>query len=130
MQVCPALDTAPQAAASAAASRFASGPTRSASLPPHSAIMGVRFCAHASITLRAVRLDPVNAILSTPLRASASPVVPPPVISCSTGCSGTTSANELTSQPPTAGVSSLGLNSTALPAASAYTTEPIGVNTG
>ena len=53
-----------------------------------------------------------------------------PVISCSTGCSGTTSANELTSQPPTAGVSSLGLNTTALPAASAYTIEPIGVNTG
>ena len=32
-----------------------------------------------------------------------------------TGCSGTTSANELTSHPPTAGVSSLGLKTTALP---------------
>ena len=50
--------------------------------------------------------------------------------SCSTGRSGTTSANELTSQPPTAGVSSLGLNTTALPAASAYAIEPIGVKTG
>ena len=88
-------------------------------MPPHSAISGVRFCAHAAITLRAVAVDPVKAILSTPLRASASPVAPAPVTSCSTGCSGTTSPNELTSQPPTAGVSSLGLNSTALPAASA-----------
>src|SRR5215469_16066853 len=130
MHVCPALDTAPQAAASTAASRFASESTRSASLPPHSAIMGVRFCAQAAITLRAVAVDPVKAILSTPLRASASPVVPAPVMSCSTGCSGTTSLNELTSQPPTAGVSSLGLNSTALPAASAYAIEPTGVNTG
>src|SRR6266704_1785651 len=111
MQVCPALDTAPHAAASAAASR----PTRSASLPPHSAIIGVRFCAHVAITLRAVGLDPVNAILLTGLSASASPVVPAPVISCSTGFSGTISANELTSQPPTAGVNSLGLNTTALP---------------
>src|SRR6516225_8362831 len=112
MHVCPALDSAPHAAASAAASRFAS-------LPTHSAISGVRFRAHAAITLRAVGLDPVNAILLTALSASASPVAPAPVISCSTGFSGTISANELTSQPPTAGVNSLGLNTTALPAASA-----------
>jgi len=39
-------------------------------------------------------------------------------------------ANELTSQAPTAGVSSLGLNTTAFPAASAYAIEPMGVNTG
>ena len=99
-------------------------------MPPHSAISGVRFCAQAAITLRAVALDPVKAILSTPLRASASPVRPAPVMSCSTGFSGTIEPNELTSQPPTAGVSSLGLNSTALPAASAYAIEPTGVNTG
>ena len=119
MQVWPALDTAPQAAASAAASRSASAPTRKASFPPHSAIIGVRLSAQAAITLRAVALEPVNEILSTALRASASPVPPAPVTSCRTGCSGTTSANELTSQPPVAGVSSLGLNTTALPAASA-----------
>src|SRR5215831_17338416 len=119
MQVCPALDTAPHAAASAAASRFVSLPIRSASLPPHSAIIGVRFCAHAAITLRAVGLDPVNAILLTALSASASPVVSASVISCSIGFSGTISANELTSQSSTAGVYSLGLNTTALPAASA-----------
>src|SRR5712692_8243063 len=128
--VCPALDSAPQTAASAAASRSASAATSIASLPPHSATMGVRFSAQAAMTFFAVLVDPVNAILSTPLRARKLPVSPKPVTSCSTGCSGTTSANELTSQPPTAGVNSLGLYTTALPAASAYAIEPIGVNTG
>src|SRR3974390_2869523 len=119
MQVCPAFDTAPQAVASAAASRAAPEAPRTASLPPHSAIIGVRFCAQAAITFRAVAADPVKAILSTPLSASASPVAPAPVMSCSTGGAGTISPNELTSQPPPAGVNSLGLNTTALPAASA-----------
>src|ERR1035437_6612594 len=130
MHVCPALDIAPQAAASAAASRSASALTRNASLPPHSATIGVRFSAQAAMTFFAVAAEPVKAILLTALPASAWPVSAAPVISCSTGCSGTTSANELTSQPPTAGVSSLGLNTTALPAASAYAIDPIGVKTG
>src|ERR1700733_5275534 len=129
-QVWPPLDSAPQVAASAAASRSASSATRNASLPPHSATIGVRFSAQAAMTFLAVAAEPVKAILLTPLRARCSPVGPAPVMSCSTGCSGTTSANELTSQRPTAGVSSLGLNTTALPAASAYAIEPVGVNTG
>ena len=85
MQVCPALDIAPQAAASTAASRSASAPTSMASLPPHSIVTGVSVSAAAAITLRAVASDPVKAILLTPLRVSASPVGPPPVTSCSTG---------------------------------------------
>ena len=71
------------------------------------------------MTFFAVLVEPVKAILSTALRARWLPVSPKPVTSCRTGYSGTTSANELTSQPPTAGVNSLGLNTTALPAASA-----------
>src|SRR5689334_5490615 len=123
MQVCPALDIAPQAAASAAASRSASAATSRASLPPHSASTGVRVSAAAAMTLRAVAAEPVKAILATPLRASSSPVEPPPVISWSTGltspnCS-RAEANERTSQFPVAGVSSDGLNTTAFPAASA-----------
>ena len=133
-QVCPALDIAPQAAASAAASRSASALTSSASLPPHSASTGVSVSAAAAITFRAVAADPVKAILSTPLRASASPVDPGPVTSCSTGRgspnTASASPNDLTSHAPVAGVSSDGLNTTALPAASAYAIEPIGVNTG
>ena len=92
--------------------------------------MGVRFCAQAAITFLAVAAEPVKAILLTPLRARKSPVRPEPVTSCRTGCSGTTSANELASQSPTAGVNSLGLNTTAFPAASAYASDPTGVNTG
>ena len=75
--------------------------------------------AQAAITLRPVAAEPVKASLSTPAAHSAAPVAPKPVTSCSTGCSGTASANESTSQRPTAGVYSLGLNTTALPAASA-----------
>ena len=67
--------------------------------------------------------DPVNAILPTPLRASASPVDPGPVISWSTGCTApntpSASPNDRTSHAPVAGVSSDGLNTTAFPAASA-----------
>ncbi len=134
MQVWPALDIAPQAAASAAASRSASAPTSRASLPPHSAMTGVRVSAAAAITLRAVAADPVKAILATPLRASASPVDPGPVMSWSTGTGSpkipSASPNDRTSQSPHAGASSDGLNTTAFPAASAYAIEPTGVNTG
>jgi len=123
MQVWPALDIAPQAAASAAASRSASAPTSRASLPPHSATTGVSVSAAAAITLRAVAAEPVKAILATPLRASASPVEPAPVTSWSTGADSpkmpSASPNERTSASPVAGVSSDGLNTTAFPAASA-----------
>src|ERR1700730_17480598 len=126
MHVCPALDIAPQAAASAAASRSASALTRNASLPPHSATIGVRFSAQAAMTFFAVAAEPVNAILLTALRARQAPASPAPATRFTTRCSGTTSANELTSQALTAGVSSLGLNTTAFPAASAYAIEPMG----
>ena len=91
--------------------------------------------AAAASTLRAVAADPVNAILPTPDLASSAPVAPSPVTSCSTGCvspntSLSTSPNDWTSHWPVPVVSSLGLNTTALPAASAYPIDPIGVNTG
>src|SRR5215468_5829324 len=56
-QVCPPLDRAPQAAASAAASRSASAATISASFPPHSATSGVRFWAQAAMTFFAAAAD-------------------------------------------------------------------------
>ena len=61
----------------------------------------------------------MNAILFTPLRASAAPVSPKPVTSWSTGLSPTISVNDSTSKLPVAGVYSLALYTTALPAASA-----------
>src|SRR5688572_19909162 len=99
----------------------------SASLPPASMTTGVNVCAHAAMTRFPVAVDPVNASLSTPATHSAAPVRPSPVTTCSTGCSGTASCHRSASHTPTAGVYSLGLNTTALPAASAYEMDPIGV---
>ena len=118
------MDIAPHAAASAAASRSASAATSSASFPPHSASTGVRVSAAAASTFLAVAADPVNASLFTPDLASSAPVAPSPVTSCSTGSvspntSESTSVNDCTSHCPTPVVSSEGLNTTALPAASA-----------
>jgi hypothetical protein len=130
MQVWPALAIPPHSAVSAALETSASGATISASLPPHSSSTGVSVSAQAAMIFFAIAVEPVKAILSTPARHSAAPVVPGPVTSCRTGCSGTTAAKVSTSHRPTAGVYSEGLNTTALPAASAYTIEPSGVKTG
>src|SRR4051794_41906943 len=80
--------------------------------------------------LRPVGADPVNASLSTPAWHGGAPVPPNPVTTWNTGCSGTTSLNASASHTPTAGVYSLGLKTTALPAASAYAVEPIGGDNG
>src|SRR5262245_7509910 len=125
-QVCLALVMPPQTQADTAASRSASASMIIASLPPHSTSTGVSVSAQAAITCLPVRVDPVNASLSTPERHRAAPASPPPCTACSTGCSGTTSANASTSHWPTVGVYSLGLKTTALPAASAYPIEPSG----
>src|SRR3954466_3607623 len=130
MHVCPALETAPHSAAPAAALMSASLSTSIASLPPSSSTTGVSVSAQAAMILRPVGADPVNASLSTPAGHRAAPVPPNPVTTWKTGCSGTTSANASASHTPTAGVYSLGLKTTALPAASAYAIEPIGVNSG
>src|SRR4051794_25389187 len=130
MQVWPALVIEPQTAASAAASTSASASTIIASLPPASITTGTRFSAQAAITLFAVAVEPVKAILPTPDRQSAAPTSPRPCTACSTGCSGTTSANVSTSHWPTIGVYSLGLKITALPAASAPLIGPTGVRIG
>src|SRR3954447_23721537 len=119
MQVCPALLQEPHTAAEAAAFTSASASTSIASLPPSSSSTGVSVSAQAAMILRPVGAEPVNAILSTPARQSAAPVSPKPVTTWNTGCSGTTSRNASASQTPTAGVNSLGLKTTALPAASA-----------
>src|SRR3954469_11514224 len=130
MQVCPALVMPPQTAAWAAASTSASLSTIIASLPPASITTGVRDSAQAAMTNLPVAVEPVNAILPTPDRHSHPPTSPSPCTACSTGCSGTTSPNVSTSHWPITGVYSLGLNTTALPAASAPDSDPIGVTIG
>src|SRR6266542_3423182 len=102
-------------------------------MPPHThASTAASTSASASTIIASlpVLVEPVNASLSTPERHSAEPTSPVPCTTWSTGCSGTTSANTSTSHWPTAGVYSLGLKTTALPAASAYPIEPSGVSTG
>jgi hypothetical protein len=119
MQAWPAFCSAPQTAALAAASMSASSSTIMASLPPSSMSTGVRRSEHAAITRRPVRAEPVKASLSTPEAHSAAPVSPEPVTTWSSECSGMASAAMSASQRPTAGVYSLGLKTTALPAARA-----------
>src|SRR3954454_14976197 len=119
-QVWPALLIPPHTAASAAASTSASSSTISASLPPHSISTGVSVSAQAAITLRPVADEPVNASLSTPAVHRAAPVSPNPVTAWKVSAWGTASPNVFASQQPTPGVYSLGLKTTALPAASAY----------
>src|SRR5215469_2256325 len=129
-QVWPALVIPPQTAAAAAASTSASASTIIASLPPHSSSTGVSVSAQAAMTFLPVTVEPVKASLSTPDRHSAAPTSPAPNTICSTGCSGTTSVNRSTYHLAIAGVYSLGLKTTALPAASAYPMEPTGVRIG
>ena len=89
-------------------------------MPPHSMSTGTRPSAQAAITLRPVAADPVKAILSTPERHSAAPVSPRPVTRPNTSRpSGTARAQASTIQRPMPGVYSLGLKTTALPAARA-----------
>ena len=90
-----------------------------ASLPPHSATRGVRVSAQAAITRFAVAVEPVNAILSTPDEHRSAPVFPSPVMVCRTGCPGAAMFHSRANSTPTPGESSLGLKTTALPAASA-----------
>ena len=78
MQVCPAFEKAPHAAASAAAATSASSSTISASLPPASMRTGVRFSAQVAITSLPVAVEPVKASLSIAARHRAAPVSPRP----------------------------------------------------
>src|ERR687890_1208621 len=120
MQVWPALLIAPQTAASAAATTSASSSTIIASLPPSSMRTGVSVSAQAAMTVRQVGAEPVKASLSTGTRQRAAPVSPNPVTTWKAStASGTAARQAAASHAPTAGVYSEGLNTTALPAASA-----------
>jgi hypothetical protein len=79
----------------------------------------VSVSAQAAMTWRPVDADPVKASLSTPEVHSAAPVSANPESSCTTGCSGIASENRSASQRAASVANSLGLRTTALPAASA-----------
>ena len=86
--------------------------------------------AHAAATNLAVRVEPVNDNLSTPLRHNALPVSAKPVIVAKMSAKGATELKLSYSQTPTPGVYSLGLNTTVFPAANAYAIDPTGVKIG
>ena len=104
---------------STAALRLASAATITGSLPPHSKTTGIMLAAHVAATNLAVLVDPVKANLLISLSHKYLPVSPKPVITWKISSFGATWANESANHTPTAGVNSLGLNTTALPAASA-----------
>ena len=97
----------------------ASAATITGSLPPHSKTTGVIDAAQVAATTLAVRVEPVNASLLTPLSQRNFPVSPSPVIQEKIRADGATSAKVCASNFPTPGVNSLGLNTTVFPAASA-----------
>ncbi len=86
-------------------------------MPPPSITTGVSVSAQAAMTLRPVAAEPVNASLSTSALHRALPVDPSPVMVWMSGCEAPSESQTSASQTPTPGVSSLGLNTTALPAA-------------
>ena len=104
---------------SIAALRLASAATITGSFPPHSRTTGIIFAAQVAATNLAVLVEPVKANLLISLSHKNRPVSPKPVITWKISSLGATWANESASQTPTAGVSSLGLKTTVLPAASA-----------
>ena len=79
---------------------------------------GVSVSAQAAITFLPVAVEPVKATFCTPAEHSAAPVSPYPVTTWSTGRP-TDSRKVRASHSATPGVYSLGLNTTALPAARA-----------
>ena len=119
IQVCPALDIADQIVASAARLISASAATITGSFPPHSRTTGVIVVAQDAATNFAVRVEPVNANLSTPLSHRSFPVAPRPVMQVKISANGATSAKVCANTIPTPGVYSLGLKTTVFPAASA-----------
>ena len=115
---------------SAARSRSASRSISIASLPPHSKIVGTIRCAQLAATFFAVRVEPVNEILSIGLSVRAWPVSGRPVIVVKRNSHGANFSKVSAIHMPTPGVYSLGLKTTAFPAASAYAIDPIGVKSG
>ena len=122
LQTSPLFPKIPQKQASTARSMSASGKMICGLFPPSSRVSFFRLVsAEACSSRRAVRIEPVKAILSTPgWRASASPVGSPyPGTTLSTPGGNPTSRASSPSFIAVSGVSSLGLRITVHPVASA-----------
>ena len=121
---------APHTAPFTVRSNGASSNTIIGSLPPSSRTTGSnRFAALSAIFLP-VRTEPVKKILSTAESTNAAPVEPLPCTTSSTPSGNPAEANNRLIASPTSGVYSDGLKTTLLPAASAITMPPIGIENG
>ncbi len=120
-QSCPALPKTASGAAAAAASMSASAKTMFADLPPSSSVTRLIVCAAPAAIERPTSVEPVNAILSTPgCSTSRCPTVEPgPTTTLTTPSGSPASAASSAKRSAVSGVSSAGLRTTVLPAASA-----------
>ena len=128
--VWPEFAKAPQATFAAALSRSASGSTMAGSLPPSSSTQGIICSAAATLTFRPVATDPVKTIMLTPLRISSAPTSPFPWTTPTRPRGRPASSSSARSFSATSGVNSLGLITTPLPAISAITASPAGIENG
>ena len=121
VQSWPQLAKAPTIAPSAAASRSASSKTTNGALPPSSRCTRLTVPAASRMTLVPVRVEPVTEISATSsCRASAPPTsAPGPGITLRTPGGRPASSASRPSMSAVSGVSSDGLRTTVLPAASA-----------
>ena len=121
VQSWPQLAKAPTIAPSAAASRSASSNTTNGALPPSSMCTRLTVPAASRMTLAPVRVEPVTEISATSSwRASTPPTSGPgPGITLSTPGGRPASSARRPSMSAVSGVSSDGLSTTVLPAASA-----------
>ena len=117
----PALPNTASGAAAAAASRSASANTMFADLPPSSSVTRLIVCAAPAAIARPTSVEPVNAIFATSgCSTSRAPQVEPGPATTLTTPSGIPASSAIRSNSSAvSGVSSAGLSTTVLPAASA-----------
>ena len=121
----------PASTPDSAASRLASSNTMFADLPPSSSVTGVKRWAAAWPTARPASTPPVSEILSTSgCSTSALPVSPSPVMTLKTPGGKPTPAASSATASIDADVTSDGLTTTVLPAASAGAAAIMVRNTG
>ena len=120
----PALPNIPAGAAAAAASRSASAKITFADLPPSSSVTRLIVCAAAAAIRRPTSVEPVNATLATSgCSTRRLPATEPgPATTLSTPSGSPASRAMRSSSSAVSGVSSAGLRTTVLPAASAGAT--------
>ena len=116
----PALPNTAIGAAAAARSRSASAKITFADLPPSSSVTRLIVCAAPAAIARPTSVEPVNATFATSgCSTSRCPAVRPGPATTLTTPSGSTSAASCSKRSAVSGVSSAGLSTTVLPAASA-----------